>query len=145
MTTFLAILLLLLSLIAMEPVAYFLHKHIMHGVLWCLHSSHHRNSKSRHFFEKNDLLGILFVLLPAVLLIILAYSNESLFLLQFISYGMLLYGGMYTLVHGIIVHQRIKVKFKITHPYLRRIIEGHLRHHKTGEETYGFFYVPKKY
>jgi beta-carotene 3-hydroxylase len=130
----------------MEGVAWFTHKYIMHGVLWTWHRSHHR--VHNHFFERNDLFALVFSM-PSILLIVLGYQVESLSILKFVGFGILAYGVFYSIFHDIIVHRRIKIKFKANSPYLKRIINAHYVHHKThtkeGAEAFGFLYAPKKY
>jgi beta-carotene 3-hydroxylase len=130
----------------MEGVAWFTHKYIMHGVLWVWHRSHHR--VHNHVLERNDLFALVFSI-PSVLLIVLGYEVESLSLLKFVGYGILLYGVFYFVFHDVIVHRRIRISFKAKNPYMKRIIHAHYMHHKThtkeGAEAFGFLYAPKKY
>lgn len=130
----------------MEGVAWFTHKYIMHGMLWIWHRSHHR--VHNHVLERNDLFALVFSI-PSVLLIVLGYEVESLSLLKFVGYGILLYGVFYFVFHDVIVHRRIRISFKAKNPYLKRIINAHYMHHKThtkeGAEAFGFLYAPKKY
>jgi beta-carotene 3-hydroxylase len=59
------------------------------------------------------------------------------------------YGIFYSVFHDIIVHRRIKIKFKAKSAYMKRIMNAHYVHHKThtkeGAEAFGFLYAPKKY
>jgi beta-carotene 3-hydroxylase len=130
----------------MEGVAWFTHKYIMHGLLWVWHRSHHR--VHNHVLERNDLFALVFSI-PSVLLIVLGYEVESLSLLKFVGYGILLYGVFYFVFHDVIVHRRIRISFKAKNPYMKRIIHAHYMHHKThtkeGAEAFGFLYAPKKY
>jgi beta-carotene 3-hydroxylase len=130
----------------MEGVAWFTHKYIMHGLLWVWHRSHHR--VHNHVLERNDLFALVFSI-PSVLLIVLGYEVESLSLLKFVGYGILLYGVFYFVFHDVIVHRRIRISFKAKNPYMKRIINAHYMHHKThtkeGAEAFGFLYAPKKY
>jgi beta-carotene 3-hydroxylase len=130
----------------MEGVAWFTHKYIMHGFLWSWHRSHH--TVHNHMLERNDLFAVVFSL-PSIALIVLGYEIEQLSLLKFIGFGILAYGVFYVSFHDIIVHRRIKIKFKAQNKYLRRIINAHYVHHKKhtkeGGEAFGFLYAPKKY
>ncbi len=140
------ILIVLLTFLFMEGVAWFTHKYIMHGVLWSWHRSHHK--VHNHLFEKNDLFAVVFSI-PSILLIVLGYEIESLHILRYFGFGVLAYGIFYSVFHDIIVHRRIKIKFKAKSPYMKRIINAHYAHHKThtkeGAEAFGFLYAPKKY
>jgi beta-carotene 3-hydroxylase len=99
-------------------------------------------------FEKNDLFAIVFSI-PSIALIVVGYEVEQLNLLKFVGYGILAYGVFYVMFHDIIVHRRIKIKFKAQNQYLRRIINAHYIHHKKHTkkdgEAFGFLYAPKKY
>ena len=127
------------TLITMEGVAWFTHKYIMHGVMWGWHHSHHNHHKG--FFEVNDLFSILFSAV-AVGLFVVGLEVPSLWFLAPVAAGITLYGIGYFLFHDVIVHRRIKVKFKTKNPYLRRIMRAHYVHHKVhtreGAEAFGF-------
>jgi beta-carotene 3-hydroxylase len=55
------ILVTLAAFVAMEAVAWFTHKYIMHGLLWKLHKDHHKKD-SYGFFERNDFFFLIFAL-----------------------------------------------------------------------------------
>lgn len=130
----------------MEFVAWFTHKYIMHGILWSWHRSHHK--VHHHTFERNDLFAVVFSL-PSITLIYLGTYYEQFDLLLYFGIGVFGYGVFYMIFHDIIVHRRIKIKFKAHNSYLKRIINAHYVHHKkhTKEdgEAFGFLYAPKKY
>jgi len=134
------------TLIFMEAAAWFTHKYIMHGILWSWHRSHHTHHN--HALERNDLFALVFSFL-AVAIIIIGLQISSLWLLAPIGLGITLYGLFYFIFHDIIVHRRIKIKFKAKHPYMKRIMHAHYVHHKVhsknGAEAFGFLYAPKKY
>ncbi|MDW7690764.1 beta-carotene hydroxylase [Flammeovirgaceae bacterium SG7u.111] len=130
----------------MEGVAWFTHKYIMHGFLWVWHESHHQ---IRHgMFEKNDLFAVVFSL-PAIVLIFIGSENPNLRELMFVGFGITGYGLFYFIFHDIIVHRRIKIKYKAKTEYMKRIMNAHYVHHavhsKEGAEAFGFLYAPKKY
>ena len=54
----------LLTILAMEAVAYGAHRWVMHGPGWFLHASHHRRRTGR--FEANDLYALIFAI-PSIL------------------------------------------------------------------------------
>lgn len=137
----LAALLIVPTLVAMEGVAYLMHKHLMHGPLWVLHESHHRPGAG--FFERNDLFGVFFAI-PSIVLIYLGTHGQP--PLLGIGLGMTLYGAAYFGFHDVIVHRRIRHSYVPRHPYLKRIVRAHLVHHKTltrqGAVSFGFLYAP---
>ncbi|MCZ2482989.1 beta-carotene hydroxylase [Aquirufa nivalisilvae] len=130
----------------MEGIAWFTHKYIMHGVMWNWHESHHVHHKNA--LEKNDLFSVVFGVL-STLTIILGAEIEAYRPLLWIGLGIASYGLCYFIFHDIIVHRRIKVKFKTKNTYLKRLIKAHYVHHevheKEGAEAFGFLYAPKKY
>ncbi len=130
----------------MEAFAWFTHKYIMHGLMWNWHESHHVHHKG--WFEVNDLFGIIFGIV-ATALIVVGSQVESLRLLLYVGFGVTLYGVAYFIFHDIIVHRRVKIKFKTDNKYFNRIIRAHYVHHKVherdGAEAFGFLYALKKY
>lgn len=130
----------------MEGVAWFTHKYIMHGFMWRWHRSHHKVHP--HPLERNDLFALVFSI-PSIALIVLGFEIEPIGWLKYVGFGILGYGIFYFIFHDIIVHRRIKIKFKASHPYMKRIMNAHYMHHKTHEkdegEAFGFLYAPKKY
>ena len=55
MSTLAFIGIIVVTAIAMEFVAWFSHKYIMHGFLWSWHEDHHQpHQEGDGFFEKND-------------------------------------------------------------------------------------------
>lgn len=125
----------------MEGFAYLTHRHLMHGPLWFLHRSHHR--PRRGFFEWNDLFGIVFSL-PAIACIFLG-ANRGLPRLLPVGLGMTAYGLAYFLFHDVLVHRRVRVRFRPGSKYLQRITREHLVHHKTtereGATSFGFLWA----
>jgi len=146
MNTTFGIMLSLLTFFGMEGVAWFTHKYIMHGILWTWHRSHHK--VHNHALERNDLFALVFSI-PSVLLIVLGFELENAVFLKYIGFGILGYGIFYFIFHDIIVHRRIKIPFKASSKYLKRIIKAHYIHHEThtkgGAEAFGFLYAPEKY
>jgi len=69
--------------------------------------------------------------------------------LFWIGLGITGYGIFYVIFHDIIVHRRIKIPYKATTQYMKRLIRAHKVHHKytakDGAEAFGFLYAPKKY
>ena len=129
------------TFIGMEGVAWFTHKYIMHGIMWNWHQSHHVHHKNR--FEKNDLFSVVFGII-STLIIIIGAEIESLRFLLWIGLGIATYGIFYFIFHDIIVHRRVKIKFKSKNSYLNKITKAHYIHHevhtKDGAEKFGFLY-----
>lgn len=138
--------LVIVSFIAMEGVAWFTHKYIMHGLLWSWHKDHHVHSKG--FFEKNDLFSIFFSLL-AMGLIFAGLLIPSVWYAFYIGLGVTGYGLSYFIFHDVIVHRRYKHRWKFGSKYMQKIIRVHKIHHKhlkkDGAEAFGFLYAGKKF
>ena len=62
-----SILLVLIAFSAMEFMAWFTHKYVMHGFLWNLHRDHHHRDNVG-FFEKNDYFFLIFAI-PGITLL----------------------------------------------------------------------------
>lgn len=134
------------SFLAMEFVAWFTHKYVMHGLLWNLHRDHHTHD-NEGVFEKNDFFFLIFAT-PGITFIILGtFFNYD--LLFPIGLGIALYGLAYFLVHDVFIHQRIKIFRKTDNRYFRAIRRAHKIHHKHLQkedgECFGMLIVPKKY
>jgi beta-carotene 3-hydroxylase len=142
----LKVLIVLGSFIAMEGVAWFSHKYIMHGWLWRLHSDHHHR-QTHGFLEKNDYFFLLFAT-PGIMGLFLGLKQD--FSLWFwVGLGITIYGLSYFIVHDVFIHQRIKYFKKTDSTYFRAIRKAHKVHHKHLEkeegECFGMLWVPLKY
>jgi beta-carotene 3-hydroxylase len=130
------------TFVAMEGVAYLLHRYVMHGPLWVLHESHHRPRSGR--FELNDLFGVLFAL-PSMALIYAGTHGQPLLLA--VGVGMTAYGAAYWGFHDVLVHRRVRHSLVPRSAYLKRIVRAHLVHHRThakhGATSFGFLYAPE--
>ncbi|MCE2845708.1 MAG: sterol desaturase family protein [Sphingobacteriales bacterium] len=130
---------------AMEFVAWFTHKYVMHGLLWILHKDHHQTEPG--FFEKNDAFFLIFAV-PSAILIMLGMMNGNDFRL-YIGIGIAVYGLAYFLVHDIFIHQRFRIFRRTDNTYMRAIRKAHKVHHKhLGKEEgecFGMLLVPMKY
>jgi beta-carotene 3-hydroxylase len=135
------ILLLAGTFAAMEGVAVFSHKYVMHGFLWCWHESHHLPREG--IFEKNDLFAAIFAV-PSMVFIYLGTIGSP--HLLWVGIGIALYGLMYFVFHDVIVHRRVRIRYKPKNAYMRRIVEAHWVHHSTngkaGAVSFGFLYSP---
>ena len=146
MELFINLLILLGAFFAMEGVAWFTHKYIMHGLLWSLHKDHHKKESSG-FFEHNDFFFLIFAI-PGMAAIYFGMQGGYNFLF-WIGLGITLYGITYFLVHDIFIHQRFKVLKKTDNTYFRAIRKAHKVHHKhLGKEEgecFGMLWVPRRY
>jgi beta-carotene 3-hydroxylase len=131
---------------AMEGMAWFTHKYVMHGILWSWHRSHHTHHN--HVLEMNDLFAVVFAVV-SVSSFALGRWAEGFEFMTWIGLGILGYGIFYFIFHDVIVHRRIRIKYKAKSSYMKRLIRAHYVHHtvhtKEGAEAFGFLYAPKKY
>lgn len=111
----------------MEGVAWLTHKYIMHGILWNWHESHHVHHKNP--LEKNDLFSVVFGI-SSTLTIIVGAEIPAYWPLFYIGLGIATYGIFYFIFHDIIVHRRIKIKYKAGSAYMKRIMKAHYVHHE---------------
>lgn len=142
MTAFVTVALFLLVAVAMEGVAWFTHKYVMHGFLWSLHRDHH-HPKGRGW-QKNDLFALFFATIS--FLMILFGTLRGIPPLIGAGAGMALYGIGYTLFHDVMFHKRLRrLRLRPTRPYLRRIYDAHSLHHRNsgreGGVSFGFLYA----
>jgi beta-carotene 3-hydroxylase len=134
------------SFVSMECVAWFTHKFVMHGLLWKLHSDHHKK-ETAGFFERNDFFFLIFAL-PGIAGLFIGMKND--FTIFFwIGLGITLYGLCYFLVHDIFIHQRFRIFRNADNTYFKAIRRAHKIHHKhLGKEEgecFGMLWVPFKY
>ncbi len=139
----------LLTYIAMEFVAWFTHKFVMHGFLWSWHADHHLpHYEKEGFFEKNDLFFIVFAVPSAASYMIGTFMPGMLWLL-FVGIGISLYGLTYFLIHDVYIHKRFKWFKHLDNRYSRAILRAHGAHHakttKEDCESFGLLVVNKKY
>ena len=134
------------TFLAMEFVAWFAHKYVMHGFLWYLHKDHHQREPG--FWEKNDAFFLIFAI-PSASCYIIGSAAVGMFPLFFVGVGISLYGLAYFLVHDIFIHQRFKIFTRTKNKYLKAIRKAHKVHHKhldpSHGECFGMLVVPPKY
>ena len=134
------------TFLAMEFVAWFAHKYVMHGFLLYLHKDHHQHEPG--FWEKNDAFFLIFAI-PSATCYIVGSAVAGMFPLFFVGVGISLYGIAYFLVHDIFIHQRFKIFTRTKNKYLKAIRKAHKVHHKhLGPEDgqcFGMLVVPPKY
>jgi beta-carotene 3-hydroxylase len=140
------ILIVLLSFISMEGVAWLTHKYLMHGLLWSLHRDHHQKDHAG-FLERNDFFFMIFAIPGIISLFIGLYTPATAFL--WIGTGITIYGACYFFVHDIYIHQRLKILRDSDSRYLKAIRRAHKMHHKHLDreqgECFGILWVPFKY
>ena len=146
MDTLISILIVLASFVAMEAVAWFTHKFIMHGPLWSLHRDHHKK-ESYGFFEHNDFFFLIFAL-PGIACLFFGMRQDYNFLF-WIGLGITLYGIAYFLVHDVFIHQRFRMFRNSDNAYFTAIRRAHKMHHKHIDkedgECFGMLWVPFRY
>lgn len=143
MSIALGILLFLLTILAMEAVAYGAHRWIMHGPGWFLHESHHRE---RHGpFELNDVYALIFAV-PSIVLIYGGVEAGWGDWATWVGAGIAAYGAIYFGFHDVIVHRRIEHRYVPRSTYMKRIVQAHRLHHVTeskhGSVSFGFLWAP---
>lgn len=147
MDAWILLLLVLLAFIAMEGVAWATHKYLMHGLLWRLHSDHHRKDHGG-FWERNDLFFLIFAL-PSMALFTLGARTGTAAPWGWIGLGILLYGVAYALVHEGFIHRRIPGLRNTRNTYLLALRRAHKAHHRRttpeGGTCFGMLLVPRKY
>lgn len=138
-------LIIIVSFISMEGVAWLAHKYIMHGLLWKLHKDHHQPNPGK-VVEKNDYFFLIFAL-PAIVGFIAGFANFS--VPFWVAVGITLYGMAYFFIHDLFIHQRIRVLRNANSVYFKAIRKAHKVHHKhLGKEhgeCFGMLWVPLRY
>ena len=146
MWTIVWILILILTFLFMEFVAWFSHKFVMHGFLWSWHKDHHKKDHDS-WFEKNDLFFLVYAI-PSVFFVVL-WGEYSFWAGLPIAIGIFCYGLTYFIVHDIFIHQRFKMFRNINNKYAKGIRRAHKIHHKNinkeNGESFGMLWVPLKY
>lgn len=137
------------AVVAMEFVAWFAHKYIMHGLLWNWHEDHHRPKYEKHgFWEKNDRFFLVFAL-PSMSCYILGSLYADYRYLLFVGIGISIYGLIYFLIHDVYIHQRFRWFKQLDSNYSRGILKAHGAHHakhtKEDCESFGLLVVNPKY
>lgn len=137
-----AIAIVLVTIAAMEGVAWASHRFVMHGFGWAWHRDHHQPHDG--VFEKNDL----YALVGAVMSIAMFALGSPLVMGAgawapgtWIGLGILGYGIIYTLIHDGLVHQRW-FRYVPRGGYAKRLVQAHRLHHATtskeGGVSFGF-------
>jgi beta-carotene 3-hydroxylase len=137
-----ALALVLVSVAAMEGVAWASHKYVMHGFGWAWHRDHHEPHGG--FLEKNDRFALVGAALSMTMFALgspLVRGAAAWWPGTWIGLGILIYGAIYTLVHDGLVHQRW-FRWVPRRGYARRLVQAHKLHHATigreGGVSFGF-------
>ena len=145
MAALLPLLIVILSILAMEGIAWASHKYIMHGFGWAWHRDHHEPHDN--LLEKNDLYGIVGAVMSISMFALgspLVMGTEAWWPATWIGLGILGYGIIYTLVHDGLVHQRY-FRWVPRGGYAKRIVQAHKLHHATvgkeGGVSFGFVFA----
>ena len=135
---------LIVGFVLMEAFSWWIHKYVMHGVLWNIHKTHHQHGKGT--FELNDLFTLLFGVIAIVLILLGVDQWDYRF---WIGCGISVYGMVYFVLHDVLIHKRLKWLGRPKSTYLKAIAKAHRDHHKTkecdGAESFGLLIVAKKY
>jgi beta-carotene 3-hydroxylase len=128
----------------MEAFSWWVHKYVMHGVLWKIHKTHHEHSKG--YFELNDLFTLIF----GGTAVVLIFQGVETFDYRFwIGCGISLYGMLYFVLHDVMIHKRLKWLGRPKAKYLKAITKAHRAHHKSKEKddavSFGLFFIPQRY
>jgi len=142
-------LIVLVTVVIMEFVAWTAHKFLMHGWLWIWHEDHHKpHYEKEGFFEKNDLFFLVFAIPSAFSYMVGSYYSDYRWLL-FVGIGISIYGLIYFLIHDVYIHQRFKWFKQLDSKYSRAILRAHGAHHskthKEDGESFGLLFVHPKY
>ena len=133
------------TFLAMEFMAWFTHKYVMHGFLWGLHKDHHQPEKG--WFERNDTFFVFYATISTLLFMLWSEGYFDFGLSMGI--GIFIYGLTYFAVHDVFIHQRIPLFKKSDNAYFRAIRKAHKVHHKhLGKEEgecFGMLVVPWKF
>lgn len=130
------------TVVAMELVAYLVHRFVMHGSSgWGWHRSHHEPHDE--VLERNDLYAVVFAALALALIL---YAMADFGPLYWVGIGMTAYGLLYFVVHDGLVHGRWPFRLVPKNPYLKRLVQAHRLHHavegREGCVSFGFLYAP---
>lgn len=134
------------TFLAMEFMAWFTHKYVMHGFLWYLHKDHHKKEHNS-WFERNDTFFIFYALVSIGFFLLWKFGFFIYGLT--IGLGIFAYGLTYFLVHDVFIHQRFKIFRKANSRYGKAVRRAHKMHHKHigkhNGECFGMLFFPYKY
>lgn len=127
-------------MLVMEWAVTLFHKYIMHGPGWKWHESHHR-SQRHGGWEKNDLYSVVFSI-ATILLFVVGGTHAPLW---WVALGITVYGLLYGILHDVLVHRRLSVKWQPKNRYIKHLMTAHHLHHavktREGGVSFGFLYA----
>lgn len=145
MSILVPLLIVIVTILAMEMVAWSSHKYIMHGLGWAWHRDHHEPHDNA--FEKNDLYGVVGAAMSISMFMWgspLVAGEYAWPLATWIGVGIMIYGLIYTLIHDGLVHQRW-FRYVPKKGYAKRLVQAHKLHHATeskeGGVSFGFIFA----
>lgn len=145
MDTLIPVLVVIVTILVMEMIAWSSHKYVMHGFGWAWHRDHHEPHDKR--FEKNDLYGVVGAAMSISMFALgspFVMGDAAWLPATWIGLGILGYGIIYTLVHDGLVHQRY-FKWVPKKGYAKRLVQAHKLHHATigkeGGVSFGFLFA----
>lgn len=140
-----AITVVLLTVLAMEGVAWASHRYVMHGFGWNWHRDHHEPHDG--LLEKNDLFALVGAAMSISMFAIGSPMIRGAAAWEpgtWIGLGVLIYGMIYTLIHDGLVHQRW-FHWVPKRGYAKRLVQAHRLHHATvgkeGGVSFGFVFA----
>jgi beta-carotene 3-hydroxylase len=135
----------ILTVLAMEGVAWASHRYIMHGFGWSWHRDHHEPHDK--LLEKNDLFAIVGAAMSSSMFAVGSPMIRGAAAWEpgtWIGLGILIYGVIYTLIHDGLVHQRW-FRWVPKRGYAKRLVQAHKLHHATvgkeGGVSFGFVFA----
>ena len=135
----------LITVLAMEGLAWSSHKYVMHGFGWGWHRDHHEPHDG--FWEKNDLYAVVGAGMSIAMFAVgspLVMGSSAWEPGTWIGLGILIYGIIYSAIHDGLVHQRW-FRWVPRKGYARRLVQAHKLHHATigkeGGVSFGFVFA----
>ncbi len=145
MTVLVPLLIIIVTVLAMEIVAWSSHKYIMHGWGWAWHRDHHEPHDN--VLEKNDLYGVVGAIMSISMFMWgspVVAGEWAWIPATYVGIGILIYGIIYTLIHDGLVHQRY-FRWVPKKGYAKRLVQSHKLHHATigkeGGVSFGFLFA----
>ncbi len=131
------------TVMAMEAVAWAVHKYVMHGPLgWGWHESHHLPHDD--LIERNDWYAALGAVLAIGLFLLGEWVWPALF---WAGVGVSVYAVLFFVAHDGLVHQRWPFRYVPRRGYLKRVYQAHRLHHavdgREGCVSFGFLWAPR--
>jgi beta-carotene 3-hydroxylase len=137
--------LIVVAMVAMEPVTAAMHRFVMHGIGDRLHHSHHRVRRAGLRWEANDAFPLMFA---AVVLAALyaGFNAPGWGGLVPVGIGVTSYGAAYAVAHDMYIHGRLRWFHGRHVTVLDRLAAAHRIHHLYGAAPFGMLVpiVPRR-